>query len=199
MLMIAISCSYIYQAPPFRWSYLGLGEPLCFIALGPLWVCAFYLTQIPNHIAAVPSKASISQSIAMLPSSAIALSIIVGTSTTAILFCSHFHQIEGDRAHGKMSPLVRLGTRKAAKTLKVAVIALYTFTLACGVFNVLPLSVWLASMAVYRWATDMVALAEMNPDSPEVLKFLKFLAIKWHIRFNMALCLGLLASKFIGI
>ena len=40
-------------------------------------------------------------------------SIVVGITTTAILFCSHFHQIDGDRAAGKLSPLVRLGTRRA--------------------------------------------------------------------------------------
>lgn len=37
---------------------------------------------------------------------------LVGLTTTSILFCSHFHQIEGDIAARKMSPLVRLGTRR---------------------------------------------------------------------------------------
>ena len=38
--------------------------------------------------------------------------VLVGLTTTSILFCSHFHQIEGDIAARKMSPLVRLGTRR---------------------------------------------------------------------------------------
>lgn len=38
-----------------------------------------------------------------------AASALVGVTVTSILFCSHFHQIEGDRAAGKMSPLVSLG------------------------------------------------------------------------------------------
>lgn len=38
--------------------------------------------------------------------------LLVGLTTTSILFCSHFHQIEGDTAAGKMSPLVRLGTQR---------------------------------------------------------------------------------------
>lgn len=33
--------------PPHRWSYLGLGEPLCFLAFGPLATCAFYFAQVP--------------------------------------------------------------------------------------------------------------------------------------------------------
>lgn len=48
---------------------------------------------------------------AALTPAAAAASMIVGASTTAILFCSHFHQIQGDLAAGKMSPLVRLGAR----------------------------------------------------------------------------------------
>lgn len=46
-LYAAICCGYLYQGPPFRWSYLGLGEPLCFLAFGPLATNAFYLAQIP--------------------------------------------------------------------------------------------------------------------------------------------------------
>ena len=29
-----------------RLSYKGLGEPLCFVAFGPLATCAFYLAQV---------------------------------------------------------------------------------------------------------------------------------------------------------
>ena len=39
----------------------------------------------------------------------------VGVTVTTILFCSHFHQIDGDTAAGKMSPLVRLGPVNALK------------------------------------------------------------------------------------
>lgn len=41
--------------------------------------------------------------------------VVCGLTTTAILFCSHFHQIEGDTAAGKTSPLVRLGTETGCK------------------------------------------------------------------------------------
>eukprot|EP00879_Flechtneria_rotunda_P010519 GHRR01010996.1.p1 GENE.GHRR01010996.1~~GHRR01010996.1.p1 ORF type:complete len:144 (-),score=28.36 GHRR01010996.1:307-738(-) len=43
------------------------------------------------------------------------LGVLVGITTTVILFCSHWHQIEGDIKAGKMSPLVRLGTAKACE------------------------------------------------------------------------------------
>lgn len=46
MLATAVLCGYLYQGPPFRFSYLGLGEPLCFLAFGPLATNAFYLAQV---------------------------------------------------------------------------------------------------------------------------------------------------------
>lgn len=47
MLGAAIAMGYLYQGPPFRLSYKGLGEPLCFAAFGPLATTAFYLCQVP--------------------------------------------------------------------------------------------------------------------------------------------------------
>jgi len=43
MLAAAIALGHAYQGPPFRLSYKGLGEPICFTAFGPLAVGAFYL------------------------------------------------------------------------------------------------------------------------------------------------------------
>ena len=38
MLLVGACCliGYLYQGPPFRLGYQGLGEPLCWIAFGPL-------------------------------------------------------------------------------------------------------------------------------------------------------------------
>lgn len=45
LLFGAILCGYVYQCPPCRLSYHGLGEPLCFAAFGPLATSAFYFSQ----------------------------------------------------------------------------------------------------------------------------------------------------------
>jgi len=50
-----------------------------------------------------------------VPDAVWAVSVVVGITVTSVLFCSHFHQIEGDRAAGKMSPLVRLGASRAVQ------------------------------------------------------------------------------------
>ena len=47
-----------------------------------------------------------------VPPAVWAASALVGTTVASVLFCSHFHQIEGDAAAGKLSPLVRLGPER---------------------------------------------------------------------------------------
>ena len=39
VIILILGCcilGYLYQGPPFRLGYLGLGEPLCWVAFGPL-------------------------------------------------------------------------------------------------------------------------------------------------------------------
>lgn len=50
-------------------------------------------------------------------------SAIVGLTTAVILFCSHFHQIQGDMAAGKVSPLVRLGTQRGCNVSGATLLA----------------------------------------------------------------------------
>lgn len=84
--LISLCCllGYLYQAPPFRLGYQGLGEILCFFSFGPLAVAAAYYSQTQ----------------AWSPTSLLA-SVILGVSTSLILFCSHFHQAKDDLAAGK--------------------------------------------------------------------------------------------------
>ncbi|KAI8111288.1 hypothetical protein M9434_004860 [Picochlorum sp. BPE23] len=191
-LYAAICCGYLYQGPPFRWSYLGLGEPLCFLAFGPLATNAFYLAQIPAALAIPEAGASV---FSVIPSSMWALSTFLGLSTTIILFCSHFHQIDGDKAAGKQSPVVRMGIEKSTSTLKFLVGCLYTVMLVLCLFGVLPFATWTSGMISYGFAAEMVKFAEDNGNKPADLKNLKFLATKWHIAFSSMLVLGLIVSK----
>lgn len=191
-LYAAICCGYVYQGPPFRWSYLGLGEPLCFLAFGPLATNAFYLTQIPAAQAVPAAGASLWS---VIPASMWALSTFVGLSTTIILFCSHFHQIKGDKAAGKNSPLVRMGVEQATSTLKLVVGCIYTVMIVLSLLGVLPFAIWTSAMISYGYAGEMVKLAEAEGDNPNALKNLKFLATRWHIAFNSMLILGLIVAK----
>lgn len=195
-LYVAICCGYVYQGPPFRWSYLGLGEPLCFLAFGPLATNAFYLAQIPAAHAVPAAGASLWS---VIPGSMWAISTFLGISTTIILFCSHFHQIKGDRDAGKQSPLVRMGVEKATSTLKFLVGCIYTVMLVLSLFGVLPFAMWTSGMISYGFASEMVKFAEVHGENPSALKSLKFLATRWHIAFSSMLILGLLVAKLMVI
>ncbi|EPS57604.1 hypothetical protein M569_17213, partial [Genlisea aurea] len=81
LLCCSVLCGYVYQCPPFRLSYKGVGEPLCFAAFGPLATTAFYLLQTRTRFVFAISRAIICSS------------FLVGLTTALILFCSHFHQV----------------------------------------------------------------------------------------------------------
>jgi 1,4-dihydroxy-2-naphthoate phytyltransferase len=192
MLTGAIACGYVYQGPPFRLSYKGLGEPLCFLAFGLLATPAFYLSLSSN-----PN----------LPSPLITplvwlLGILVGLTTTIILFTSHFHQIEGDKAAGKMSPLVRLGTDRATVVLRSAVLAPYLLAALCLAAHLimyfpgsmglyLPLSTFLS----LPFAINLINFAEANHRFPAVISSLKIYATKFHMAYGASLILGLTLGK----
>lgn len=91
LALILLSCflGYTYQGPPFRLGYQGLGELICFVTFGPLAVSAAYYSQTQTW------------SIRPLPAA-----IIIGLTTSLILFCSHFHQVADDLSAGKRSPLL---------------------------------------------------------------------------------------------
>jgi 2-carboxy-1,4-naphthoquinone phytyltransferase len=103
VIWLVLGCcaiGYIYQGPPFRLSYKGLGEILCLIAFGPLAESAAYYSQTQswswNNLLA---------------------SLVVGLATSLILFSSHFNQVKEDQAVGKLSPVVRLGAARSAALL----------------------------------------------------------------------------------
>lgn len=191
MLYASICMGYLYQGPPFRWSYLGLGEPLCFLAFGPLATIAFYLAQLPNGAA----------SVAAINPTIIGISILVGITTTVILFCSHFHQIDGDRLAGKNSPLVQLGLTQGAIALKVAVGFAYMLTLILSLLGILPFGCWTSAMVSYPIAGEMVKRAEdgASKNDIESLATLKMVATKWHIAFQCSIILGFIIQKLMVI
>ena len=105
VLALVLACcglGYLYQGPPFRLGYRGLGEPLCWLAFGPLATAAGLLALAPAGASGVPWRI------------ALALGSGPALATALVLFCSHFHQVDEDAAHGKRSPVVHLGTAAAS-------------------------------------------------------------------------------------
>ncbi|XP_061355521.1 2-carboxy-1,4-naphthoquinone phytyltransferase, chloroplastic isoform X2 [Gastrolobium bilobum] len=180
-LACAIICGYIYQCPPFRLSYRGLGEPLCFAAFGPFATSAFYLLQ---------GSASVMNNLP-LGGTVLSASILVGFTTSLILFCSHFHQVEGDKEVGKMSPLVRLGTQRGAEVVKVAVLMLYTLLVAFGLSKFLSALTLPMGNLVIRFVQD-------NHKDKNKIFMAKYFCVRLHALFGVALASGLVLARMVN-
>lgn len=171
LILLCCGLGYIYQGPPFRLGYQGLGEIICFFAFGPLAVAAAYYSQTKTW-----------------SMTSLAASVIVGIATSLILFCSHFHQVQDDIAAGKRSPIVRLGTAKGAQLLTWFTGSIYPLTLLfvlSGSFPVWTLLSWLS----LPYAFNLCRHVQQNHHQPEKVSNCKFIAVKVH--FWSCLLLGL--------
>jgi 1,4-dihydroxy-2-naphthoate octaprenyltransferase len=169
--LLCCCLGYAYQGPPFRLGYQGLGEIICFFAFGPLAVAAGYYSQAQTW-----SIASLSAS------------VIVGIATSLILFCSHFHQEKDDIAAGKRSPIVRLGTQKAAHLLNWSTGSIYALISIFVLSGIFP--AWtLLSFLSLPFAKNLCFHVQQNHDQPEKVSNCKFIAVAVH--FWACLLLGL--------
>ncbi|KAG5526041.1 hypothetical protein RHGRI_032362 [Rhododendron griersonianum] len=184
LLACAITCGYIYQCPPFRLSYQGFGEPLCFAAFGPFATTAFYLLQ--SSTSELPITGTI-----------LSASLLVGLTTALILFCSHFHQVKGDRAVGKMSPLVRLGTEAGSTVVKVGVVTLYSLLLVLGLSRALPFACMFLCSLTLPVGKLVVSFVEENHKDKTKIFMAKYYCVRLHALFGAALAAGLVASRMI--
>ena len=171
IILLCCGLGYMYQGPPFRLGYQGLGEILCFFAFGPLAVEAAYYSQ--------------TQTWSM---TSLAASVIVGIATTLVLFCSHFHQVKDDIAAGKRSPIVRLGTQKGAQLLVWFTASIYPLTLLFVLLGISP--AWtLLSWVSLPFAFKLCRHVQENHNQPDKVSNCKFIAVAVH--FWACLLLGL--------
>ncbi len=175
LVLISLCCllGYAYQGPPFRLGYQGLGEILCFFSFGPLGVGAAYYSQTQSW--------SVGSQMA---------GIVIGITTSLVLFCSHFHQVEDDLAAGKRSPIVRLGTKLGAQLVPVFCSLVLLLILLAVLGDYLPpraLLTWISGLSAVRLSRHVLA----HHDQPEKVNNAKFYAIGFHFWSGVLLSLGL--------
>ncbi|MGB8703010.1 MAG: 2-carboxy-1,4-naphthoquinone phytyltransferase, partial [Thermosynechococcaceae cyanobacterium] len=179
IILLCCALGYSYQGPPFRLGYQGLGEPICFLTFGPLAIAAAYYSQAQSF-----------------SSTALAASTIIGISTSIILFCSHFHQVEDDRAAGKRSPIVRLGTALGAQVLTGATVSLYGLTL---LFVGLGLFQWpaLAMAGSIPFAWHLIRHVQQYHGQPDQVSNSKFIAIHLYVVSGLLLAFAFMVQNII--
>jgi len=183
LVLLCCGIGYVYQGPPFRLGYHGLGEPLCWLAFGPVATAAALLALSPAPLA-IPWAA------------ALELGSGPALATTLVLFCSHFHQVDDDAAHGKRSPVVRLGTGAAAGLIPWFV----ALTLALELLPVLQ-GLW-PPTALLAWlglppGLALVRLLARHHDEPERVAGSKFLALKFQTFNGLGLAAGLALGHWV--
>ncbi|MEM9538638.1 MAG: 2-carboxy-1,4-naphthoquinone phytyltransferase [Cyanobacteria bacterium P01_E01_bin.42] len=179
LIIFCCALGYSYQGPPFRLGYQGLGEFICFFTFGPLAIAAAYYSQTQSF--SVESLAA---------------SILVGITTSIILFCSHFHQVEDDLAAGKRSPIVRLGTKLGAKVLAIATGIIFISTPLFVILHYFP--IWTLSIFLsFPFAYQLVHFVWQNHDIPEKVKICKFIAVKFHFWSGLFFSLGFIFPTFL--
>ncbi|MEN9217692.1 MAG: 2-carboxy-1,4-naphthoquinone phytyltransferase [Gloeomargarita sp. DG02_5_bins_242] len=126
-----ILLGYCYQAPPFRFAYRGWGEPMTFVAFGPLSTLAASYAQLGRFSVM-----------------AFWASLVVGCLVTGIIFAHHFPQVEDDRRAGKRSPVVQLGGQRASRLYPWVVLPAYGITLAGVGLGILPVTTLLFCLSL---------------------------------------------------
>ena len=186
LVLAACCCGYLYQGPPFRWGYRGLGEPLCWLAFGPLATAAALVglgTPAPGSGGGGPLDPVLASQLGCGPALA----------TTLVLFCSHFHQVEDDLAHGKRSPVQRLGTARAAALVPWFVALVLLAEAIPVVWGAWPPTALLA-MASLPVAVPLIRCLGRYHNQPDRIRQSKFLALRFQmvngVLFTCGLALG---------
>ncbi|MGD1939425.1 MAG: 2-carboxy-1,4-naphthoquinone phytyltransferase [Cyanophyceae cyanobacterium] len=182
LIIAATFLGYTYQGPPFRLGYLGLGEPICFLTFGPLALSAAYYSQAPNFDAFRLSNPNW------------LAAIFIGITTSLILLCSHFHQVEDDLAAGKKSPVARLGTQRSAYVLTAGCVLAFGVIIGGAIAGILPITALLCLISLPS-AIKLCRHVLTHHDQPELVKTSKFIAVNWHFWSGLFLGLGVLIGK----
>ena len=183
ILLVATCCllGYLYQGPPFRFGFQGLGEPLCWLAFGPLSYSAALIAVNPTdiYLISIPWKESL-----LLGSGS-------SLATTLVLFCSHFHQIREDKRHGKISPLVRLGAQNGANIVPWIILTIYIFQFYTIVLGFIPIFCILYFISLPP-ALKLTNILKSSYSKPSAIKNCKFIAIKFQTLNGFGLIIGLI-------
>jgi 1,4-dihydroxy-2-naphthoate octaprenyltransferase len=132
-----------------------------------------------------------------VPAIVASVAILLGCTTAFILFTSHFHQEQGDRAAGKLSPVVRLGLPGALLVADNLIGAHYATIATLAAAGWLPYTAVFGLIITYPLARHIVDFAQDRADAGAIedLFYTKYLAVRYHVVHGILLALGVVAQR----
>jgi 1,4-dihydroxy-2-naphthoate octaprenyltransferase len=164
--LVGMVIAWFYEAPPFKFGHRsGLGEAVCVLGCGPVVAFGAYLVQA-RHVA--------------WP--ALVVGLPVGMLMGLVLFINEFHDVYADRAVGKRTLVVALGTSAASMILAVVLFLTYALTVALVVARVLPVLALLTLATVPLAWFAFARCRKYHDQSPKLLPA-NFAIIGLHFLF----------------
>ncbi len=174
--MAGMAIAFCYHAPPFRFSYRGLGELAVAISYGPLVCVGTYLVQR-----------------GAMPIEIILLSLPLGILIAAFLWINEFPDYSADALSGKRTLVVRLGRARAARGfawLGVTAALILVFLPAAGV----PATVWLGGVAALRYIPAARILLATPEDTSRVIPA-QAMALQAFLLYAAGASVGMLIGR----
>lgn len=171
---------FFYTAAPVGYKYLGLGDLMVFILMGPLMVIgSFYvLTGVWQN-------------------DVLLISLPVGCLVAAILSGNNLRDILHDTQAGINSTASVLGHRLARIEYSILVIAAYALTAGMIAFGVLPLWSLLTLLTVPAAIKNIRAALKSNVQNPEQIAALDVQTAQLHLPFGVLLIISVLLGAFL--
>lgn len=162
--IIGVVCAYVYQAPPLKLCYRGLGELAVAVCYGPLIAVGTFLVQ-RGHVTA----------------DVLLVSIPLGLLIGAFLWINEFPDYAADKSAGKRTLVVRLGRPRASRAFallvatafgSLALLLLFKLpaTASLGLVGLLPA----ATAAGTLWKNPEQTRAIVPAQAQTLLSFLLF-------------------------
>lgn len=178
--IVGILGGFFYTATPVGYKYLGLGDLLVFILMGPLMLIGSFYVLTGTY-----------------QSDVLLISLPIGFLVAAILSGNNLRDILHDTQAGINSTATVLGHRWARLEYSGLVAAAYVVTLGMIAFGVLSLWSLLILLTVPLAVKNIKAALKSNVESPEQIAMLDVQTAQLHLLFGVLLMISVLLGAFL--
>jgi 1,4-dihydroxy-2-naphthoate octaprenyltransferase len=178
--VLSVLAGWFYTAGPFAFAYVGLGEIVVFIFMGPIMVLGGYYVQAQS-----------------LPLSVLLASAPLGMLVAAILHANNMRDFDADRAKGKRTLANLLGRATSKREFELLTVGAFVVLMALVVLRLLP---WLSLLALIE-LPNVLRLNRLahSTEDPKALNALVRGSAASHKRFGAWLIVGVLLAALMRV